>query len=289
MKTQKYLIARHLSFTLCLFLTCSLTNARLIAQDAEDPEPGSAPKIVRPSASDSASLKLIQNYLITSGGEEQHRQLRNIRVTGEYKEARDLKYFTFIETDKGKRYLRLNWKLRGVEHEQIYAYDGSEAWQQKTMPDDKRRNLPTPYKGRAAVHFINQRWFIHPFNPPLFQDYVFQYSGADNIGNRPSHLVVGYGPKNERTWFYFDQETFLVTRWGGIGAVSRGEAYLDYQAKGFKSVDGIFLPTGLTMLAKDEAYGEIIFQTVETNVEVSPSLFSKPVVEIPTLRTVPAK
>ena len=109
--------------------------------------------------------------------------------------------------------------------------------QQRRLPKDKKRNLPQPYKGRAAVHFVNQRWFFHPFTPPLAANYVFEYAGTDTVAGRPAHMVVGYGPKNERSWFYFDQQTFLVTRWGGIGPVARGEAYLDYQAKGFKAIN----------------------------------------------------
>ena len=210
-------------------------------------------------------------------------------MTGQYQEANDLKRFTLVETRQGQRYLQLRWKLRGIQHEQIYAYDGQQCWQQRSLPKDKKRNLPKTYKGRAASHFIHQRWFFHPFTPPLADDYVFDYAGTDTVAKRPTHLLVGYGPNNERSWFYLDQQTFLVTRWGGIGAVAGGQAYLDYQAKGFKAVDGIFLPTGLNLLAQDQVYGEIRFDRIETNVDVADSLFTQPVANIPTLRAAPKK
>lgn len=287
MKTLKYAIIVRSRSALVLMLCLFGLNPHLHSQESADTE--EAPKVIRPDMSDGPSLKLIQNYLTASGGKAKHRQLRNVQVTGQYKEAKDLKYFTLIETYKGERYFQLQWKLRGIQYEEIYAFDGLEAWQQRTLPDDKKRNLAKAYSGRTAIHFANQRWFFQPFNLPLSPKYVFDYQGTDTVAGRATHMVVGYGPKNERSWFYFDQETFLVTRWGGIGAVSGGQAYLDYQAKGFKAVDGIFLPTGLTLLAKGQPYGEVVFESIETNVDVEVGLFKKPAAYIPTLRSVPAQ
>ena len=289
MKTLKSKSNQHLRLILRFLLCSTLMHAVVQAQVTEDDNTTNRPKIVRPESSDSSSLKLIQNYLTASGGKKVHNKLQNVKVTGEYREAKDSKNFTLIETFKGERYLQLNWKLRGIQYEQLYVYDGLEAWQRRTLPDDKKRNLPKAYNGLPANHFINQRWFFQPFIPPLSPKYVFEYSGTDKVASRPSYLVVGYGAKNERTWFYFDKETFLVTRWGGIGAVARGETYLDYQAKGFKKVDGLFLPTGLTLLAKGQPYGEVIFESIETNVDIEPGFFTEPVIQIPTLRTVPSK
>lgn len=289
MKTLKFATARQSQPALWLLLLLSGASALVHAQEAVAQTDDEKPQIIRPERSDGTSKKLISNYLAASGGAAKHRLLRNVKVTGEYKEAKDLKYFTLVETDTGQRYLKLHWKLRGIEYEQIYAYDGVETWQHRPIPDDGKRNLPKSYKGRSGIHFAHQRWFFHPFNLPLSAKYVFEYQGTDEVAERSSYMVVGYGPKDERTWFYFDQQTFLVTRWGGIGPVSGGQAYLDYQAKGFRPVDGIFLPTGLIMLAKGQPYGEISFKTIETNVAIEEDLFTKPTVTIPTLRQVPVQ
>lgn len=214
MKTLKYPIVFRQHFCLSLLSLALLALASSQAYAQTEPqtsnEETAESKITRPESSDSTSEKLIANYLAASGGIEAHTALKNVFVRGDIIEGKELKHFELTETSDGKRRLRLYWTLRGVDYDHVYCFDGQELWQHRRLPLDGKRNLTANYSGPDAVHFQHQRCFFHPFTDPLLQDYVFAYMGSDKTGKRDSYLVVGYGPKNERTWFYFDKENFLV-------------------------------------------------------------------------------
>lgn len=272
-------------FTLAFlsWVALTITASAQTATTTTEPTPETA-KIIRPEKSDATSQKLIANYLAASGGLQAHRSLKNIRVSGELSEGKERKNFELIESTTGQRLLRLNWTHRGVPHEHLYGFDGESLWQQRRLPSDGKRNLPKNYNGQAAAHFQHQRWFYPPFTQPLRENYVFTYEGVAKSEPRPSYLLLGYGPKNERSWFYFDQEKFLVTRAGGIGMTGSAKTDLDYRATGFKAVNDVLLPTGFVLLAKGQPYGTITFETIEANIDLPADTFTRPVIEIPTLR-----
>lgn len=240
-------------------------------------------EIQRPSASDKASGQLIQNFLTVTGGKDSHQKIQNIVAEGSITEAGFIREFTAIETADGRRKITYRWKVLGRPHENVEAFDGERSWRQNILPkEDEAKN----WSGRDASYFIHQRWFIQPFLKPLASDYVFDYEGKSKVNGRPAHIVVGYGKDNERSWFYFDQEKFLLTRWGGIGLAAGQEIYLDYRARRFKSVEGIALPQELDLLIQDDAFGQIRFDRIRINQPVPDTAFTAKVKESKTLRQI---
>lgn len=261
-----------------------LTSSALTAQSNAAPTEEEVNTIKRPEHSDGPSLKLISNYLTASGGEAAHQAVLNVFASGTYKESSQLKYFKLVETHKGERHLTLSWTYQGRKYEEITVFDGVDCWTQELKPKEQP---PKDFKGLDANHFKHQRWFIPPFTTPLSTRYDFQYQGNAKVAGRPAYLVVGFGPQDERSWFYFDKENFLITQYGGIGKLGRQAGYLDYRATKFKSVDGVFFPSEITLLAKDQAYGEIVVKELKTNVELGSKQFYKPQSKIPVLRSRP--
>lgn len=271
---------RHIACIAFLLLgfASPLLNAQTATGAANDIP---AESIQRPKTTDKASEQLIQNYLTVTGGKPAHIALRNIVATGTIKEAGKLKSFRLIETQDGKRHLTYTWKHLGRTYETVYSFDGAIAWRQERLP---KKQHPESYSGAAATHFIRQRWLIQPFILPLKADYVFQYQGSAKVGGRPTHVVVGYGKQNERTWFYFDKEKSLVIRWGGLGSFAGVKDGLDYRATRFESVDGVLLPKQIDLLAEDAPFGTITFESIQTNQHIDPKSFYLPPSVIPTLR-----
>lgn len=263
----------------CSVLKCSLLlllplPLSLNAEDAE---------IQRPDGSDKASGQLIQNFLTVTGGKASHQKIKNIVAEGTITEAGFIREFTAIETADGRRKITYRWRVLGRPHETIEAFDGERCWRKNILPkEDEAKN----WAGRDASYFSHQRWFIQPFLKPLVSDYVFDYKGKSKVNGRPAHIVVGYGKANERSWFYFDKEKFLLTRWGGIGMAAGQEIYLDYRAKRFKSIDGIALPQELDLLIQDAAFGKISFDRIRINQPVPDTSFTAQVKESKTLRQV---
>lgn len=250
-------------------------------QDPAVDAPKSLTVAKRPAATDSASSQLIKNYLAVTGGLQAHIGLRNVVATGTLQEGRSTKRFEIVETQDGKRKLTLSWHLLGRRYRDVIAFNGVEAWKQTLLPIERKVKI---FGGQSAIHFSQQRWFMLPMVDPVKAAYVFKYDGDDKVLGRPAHLVVGYGKKDERSWFYFDKEKFLVTRWGGIGMLVSSKAYMDYQAIHFEKVAGVLLPKEITILAGGNYYGKITIDTINTNVSIDTEIFDPKIEPSPVLR-----
>jgi len=104
------------------------------------------------------------------------------------------------------------------------------------------------------------------------------------VNGRSTHLIVAYNPDNVRSWFYFDKETFLPIRWGGISKVANVEEYADYRAIRFEAIADVMLPKAIDLLLENDVYGEIKFTSIEANVDIDESIFEMPEYESPVLR-----
>ncbi|MGJ8641174.1 MAG: hypothetical protein ACSHYA_17420 [Opitutaceae bacterium] len=237
--------------------------------------------VQRPAETDKTSQSLINNFLAVSGGKGPYEALKNVVATGMIDEAGKTKRFRLVETQDGKRKITYSWHFLGRNYQEIYSFNGVDTWSQRTQPQE----LPAErFVGREAAHFKTHRWLIQPMVLPVRADYVFQYQGLQKVNERPAYIVVGYGKEDERTWFYFDKEAFLLTRWGGIGTIGGVKEYLDYSASKYSKINGIFLPKKIDLLAEGKEFGTIIFEEIQTNAEINSQTFDPPPNSIPVLR-----
>ncbi|HAV13162.1 MAG TPA: hypothetical protein DCX06_06700 [Opitutae bacterium] len=272
-----------------LLFAAALSPLLLNAQQAPSavPEEGeAAPKSTRPKQTDKASNQLINNYLAVTGSKQAHSNLRNVVATGTIEEAGRIRKFKLVETQDGKRKVTYTWRHLGREHEVQYAFDGLQSWSQEVKPKEKSSQS---YGGQTGKHFQTQRWLLHPFVLPLSASYVFKYQGLDKVYGRPTYVIVGYGKHDERSWFYFDQEKFLITRWGGIGLIAGVEEYMDYSAIRFAKVNGVLLPKEIDLLAEGQPFGTISIDSIEANQVIDSTIFKRPASNIPVLRQRPVQ
>ena len=259
---------------------CSMSLTRIHAQ-APSVNPPAGTQSPRPAATDSASQRLIDNYLVVIGGQPAYHQLTNLVASGTINEAGKRKSFQLIETSDGRRLLTYDWKVRGRPHQSRQAFDGVTSWKQELLP---KQTPPVELKGRDAAHFARQRWLLQPFVPPLSAEYTFNYQGKAKVGGRPAYIMRGYGTNNELSWFYFDQQKSLLTRWGGKGSIAGVEADMDYRATRFAAVNGVLLPKQIDLLAQDASFGSITFDTIRANQTIAPTAFEMPRSSSPVLR-----
>lgn len=290
MKTLNFeLTVRHpLPRLLCclLLLSAGPLNAQAQAEAQEEETTEEIPAVkIRPDASDATSEKLIRNYLTVTGGADAYNKLMNVVATGTLEEAGKTKRFELIEMQDGKRHLTLSWRHLGRNYKELKVFDGLIAWRQEISPQLEEAE---DYSGQESIHFSNQRWLLQPFVLPSVADYIFKYQGTAQVGGRVCYLVVGFGKKDERSWFYFDKATFLLLRWGGFGEIAGVKEYMDYRASKFKRVGGVMLPREIELLAENAVFGSVQFESILTNKEVDLGRFSKPTSRIPVLRQRPA-
>lgn len=238
----------------------------------------------RPAQSDAASSQLIANYLTVTGGHQAHIKLRNVMAEGTIKESTLQRNFRLIETADGKRHLTYFWTHLGRKHRVIYVHDGLETWTQVLEP---KRKEAKPYGGADGTHFANNRWLLQPFTLPTLANYVFKYQGAAKVSGRPAHIIKGYGKKDTHSWFYFDKEKFLLTRWGGAGQIAGVTEYMDYRATEFKAFAGVLMPTRIDLLAENAAFGRVHFEQIKVNQNLNDLSFLMPRSMVPTLRQRP--
>jgi len=280
MKTKKSLFSQVTHIIVWLTISPLLSYAQSEAPAAEKPDPTDP----RPARSDVASTQLIKNYLVVTGGEQAHLAVQNVVAEGTIKESILLRNFRLIETIDGKRHLTYHWTHLGRKHREVYVHDGLQTWTQVLEP---KRKEPKPYGGAEGIHFVNQRWLLQPFNLPMLAEYVFKYQGSSKVNGRPAHVVKGYGKKDANSWFYFDKEKFLLTRWGGKGQIAGVSEPMDYRAAQFKSFGGVLFPTEIDLLVENAAFGHLQFEKIKTNQDLNDVSFYMPKSTTPTLRQRP--
>ena len=258
--------------TLCLLMvSATITQAQSAA-------PAAIP--LRPEVTDSTSHKLIKNHLAVSGGKSAHIDLKSVTATGTITEAGKIKSFELIEMLDGRRQLTYSWRLLGRDYKTLYSYDGVRAWKQELLPE---KQLATALKGRDALHFARQHWLIHPFTVPQKADYIFTYQGTSKVSGRPAYVVNGHGQNGQHSWFYFDKEKSLLTRWGGKGTIGGIEKNMDYRTSRFTTVNGVLLPKEIDLLAENSKFGTITVQTITANKTIDAKIFYMPPDMIPKL------
>lgn len=238
---------------------------------------------VRPKLTDITSKRLIRNCLAVSGGTQAYIDLKNVTATGTIVEAGKLKNFLLIETQDGRRQLTYTWTHLGRKYKELFSFDGVHTWQQTLLPKEK---YPEPISGRDAIHFAHQRWLIQPLVVPLKANYVFKYQGEAKVAGRPAYVITGFGKNKQRSWFYFDKEKSMLTRWGGKGTIAGIEEYMDYRATRFAVVNGVLLPKQIELLAENSPFGTITFDTITANETIDAKIFYMPPSTIPTLRQI---
>jgi len=280
MRTQKSTL-RQVADTL-LSLICLPLLA--VAQSNSTSAEAANPKELPPTQSDNASVQLIKNYLTVTGGQEVHQGLSNVVAEGTIKESTLQRHFNLIETADGKRHLTYYWTHLGRKHRVLYVYDGLQAWMQVLEP---KKQEAKSYGGPDGTHFAHQHWLLQPFTLPRRADYVFIYQGSSKVSGRPAHIIQGYGKRGIHSWFYFDKEKFLLTRWGGEGQIAGALEPMDYRATEFKSVAGVLLPSKIDLLIENAAFGHIQFKEIKLNQNLNNLSFLMPSSTIPTLRQRP--
>ncbi|MFP4166810.1 MAG: hypothetical protein ACLFUF_06540 [Opitutales bacterium] len=235
----------------------------------------------RPEKTDKASLKLIKNHLRASGGRDKHLAVKSIHASGTIEEAGREKKFNLVETRDGRRRIDYTWTYKGRKHAIARGYNGETAWEQNLLPE---KELPKSLGEVESRHFSRQHWLLHPFVGPLHEKHVFEYKGKARVAGRKAYMIVGYGPDNIRSWYYFDKEKFLLVRHGGNTRIGNSQSHLDYRSSKFRRINGVLWPQDLTLLAKDSPFGAIVFDTIQINETLDAEQFNRPPDGIPVLR-----
>jgi hypothetical protein len=280
MKTLKLLFC-HAAY---YFMWLGIFPQLFLSQNAMSATGEAKPIDSRPSQSDAASTQLISNYLAVTGGRQAHLKLRNVVATGTIKVSTSLRNFRLIETYDGKRHLTYYWTHLARKYREVFVHDGLQSWSQVLEPKKQEAKI---YGGADGIHFAHQRWLVQPFTLPLLADYVFKYQGTHKVNGRPAYIIKGYGKQDVPSWFYFDQEKSLLTRWGGEGQIARVKEHMDYRARQFKSTEGVLLPSKIDLLAEDAAFGLLKFEQIQINQDLSDVSFFMPRSTIPTLHQRP--
>lgn len=246
---------------------------------------GRPKKSERPESSDPVCLKITQNYLTASGGIEAHSKMQSIKAKGVITEAGRIRDFELTETADGKRHIIYKWRDGGRNHIEVTGFDGATIWTQKLLP---KADFAKVITNLEAVHFAHQFWFLHPGLRPDAKDYIYASQGSARVAGRSCYLIVAYGPDEVPSWLYFDKETFLPIRWGGLSKVADTEEYLDYKSIRFEAVSNVLYPKQIDLLVEDNQFGTVQFTSIQANVEIDPTIFQLPVYESPVLRQKPS-
>ena len=226
-----------------------------------------------PAATDDASKKIIAKHLAFRGGEGRLRNLRGVHLSGKFKEGRDEYKVLCWESPADKIRLEQIYRNLGREERVIYGFDGEQGW-----VHDQRKKDPSPVnkKPEDIPRILRQTTFHSPFIDPEAQGLIFQYEGKVNSRGRSNHLLKMYQPNGLAEHFYFDANTFLITRHSRKEVVKGFVVEKDELFSKYTKVSNIWLPEKVEFAAAKQVYGQFIIDRHVLNPTTAADLYSMP-------------
>ena len=258
--------------------------ALLPSQDWEETESPEAPHADEaeveeeepPAETDSASRKILGNYVRAMGGMDAIKEITSYRASGTVKMGRNENEIRLMR--KAPRCSRYE-----VDHEMRYrqtgtvvrATDGDYAWTRDGRKEDAR---PKPMGKAKTKDFNREADFYGPLIDWEEKGITFRYEGKDRLGKRPVYILKAHHPDGAREWFYFDAKSFILLRHKGEGAFANARQMIDTTYTGYRKLGDTYFPTTRVLSLRGQELGRTTFEKVEPNVPLDDSLFeaSKP-------------
>ncbi|MGJ3241675.1 MAG: hypothetical protein ACFE0O_01780 [Opitutales bacterium] len=240
---------------------------------AQTPEDDPAVSDPAPAKSDANALKIVRNYLHARGGKEAILAVKDRVFRGDYRMGRERKkIYGFAQAPHSAR-IELHEFIGGKTEEYWEGTNGKIAWRYEAT---KPRAVPERMPKALEREFIQRSAFYNPLVEPARYGLILQYRGTDKFRGRGVYLVKAYFRDGRRVFYYFDQETFHLIRYGSRELVGGLPEDVDIVVLSMTRLGGALFPRNVQYIVQDQVFGEIKLKDFEGNVGLDEDLFEMP-------------
>jgi len=214
--------------------------------------------------------EIIQKNLEARGGIDKITAIKSGKLSGKIlRQGMEIPItMWYVKPDK------IRTELTFSDKSMTFAYDGNIAWQISPFTGSTD---PQEITGDMADNIKEN---IENFNEP-FIDYEkkghkIEFTGKDELeGTEVLKLKLTLKSGKVNTIF-IDAETFIELKRVNVRNPGNEEITAESLYGDYKPVDGVMTPHSISMTANGQKAGEIIFDSVETNVKTEDGFFSMP-------------
>ncbi|MEQ8473656.1 MAG: outer membrane lipoprotein-sorting protein [Marinoscillum sp.] len=230
------------------------------------------------SAQDITVDEIINNYIENTGGLENWKALKGIKMTAKLNQGGMEIPLEIVQTADGRTYTKFS--LQGTE---IYqgVFDGETLWSinfQSMKAEKSDAETTENFK-------LNLNDFPDPFIDYKAKGYTAELLGTETIDGAETYkvklvkepIMVNGEEKEDISYFYFDKEAFIpiaqdseVKQGPQAGVIQR------ITQSDFDEVEGLYFPFSMTQGVKDGPSQPISIDKIEVNPEVDDSVFKYP-------------
>ena len=227
--------------------------------------------LLAPIASAQTVDELLAKHFEAKGGLAKIKAVKSMRMTGKMVLPQGIE-IPVVMYEKRPKSFRMEFSFQGMQG--IQAYDGKNAWGVSPMSGKKD---PEAMDAEGTKQAEEQS----DMDGPLV-DYKDKGNTVELIGKEPVEGVDAYKLKvtlkgGDVRYVYLDAETYLEIKTEAKRTIRGTEVESESYMSDFKEVNGLMIPFAVEQGAKGQPQRQkIVIEKVETDPEISDSLFVMP-------------
>ena len=209
---------------------------------------------------------VLDNYINVLGGKEKLDSLTTVKMTGKLEaQGYEIPLSITCVHDSGYRF---DMEIMGMENYQVA--DKTEGWifmpvqqmkEPEKMDDGQFRSLQTNFNLHGG-EFVNYK---------KNKDIRVEVDGSDMVNGEPVHKLKVTDKAGDINYYYIDMKSGRLVKtmkkvWFNGQSLYAESTYSDFR----KTADGFWFPFSI-----QTSNGTIVFDKIETNIDVPDSLFQK--------------
>ncbi len=216
--------------------------------------------------------ELIAKNTEAKGGLEKIRAIKSMKSMGKYMMMGMELPFTMYNKRPDK--MRMEISAQGMTV--VQAYDGTNAWTINPFMGSKEPEKIPGIQGEMTAERADMDGFLIDYNKKGFK--VKLLGEEDMEGTKVYHLQVQISDSLTID-DYIDAEYFLELKMGITMDIEGNPVTVDTYLGDYKAVDGVMFPFTIETKLGNETRGQMVFDSIATNIDMPDSLFTMPVVE----------
>jgi hypothetical protein len=215
--------------------------------------------------------ELLSKYLAATGGAEKLKAIQTLRRSGKYIGGGGFEA-PIVSLSKRPGFTRFEFTTQGLTG--VSAFDGKDGWKIEPWGGKKDAESMSDEELKGMKEDAD---FDGPLVDPAGKGIVIEFLGREPVEGSDAYKLKVVLPSKDYFFYYLDAECYLPIKEEAHRFVRGEERVTEYTVSDYKKVGGIYYPFYFEANAKGSAdKSKTVYTTIEPNVPLSDSLFTRP-------------
>jgi len=213
--------------------------------------------------------ELIEKHLEATGGREAMDAIQSAKVSGKF--MTQGMEFPFSMVQKRPNFLRIEADVMGMS--MVQAFDGEKGWSINPMAGSTDAQPMGEFENKSFKMQADMEGGLAGYKK---KGYTVEYLGEEEVEGTPCHKLRMDTKEDIVIDFFFDTEYFLIIKQATTMTMDENVVESQTYMSNYQEVGDIIMPFAVETRMGDVVANNIVFDTVEQNIELDDSLFVMP-------------